>query len=111
MKDITVVINYDMPMSGFDNYVHRIGRTGRAGAKGIAHSYIVPSEDKALVGPLIALLKKTNQHVPEELYRVKGAHAAAAANHHRPKAPKQKIVWGQHKRSNADHNGGGGYKQ
>ena len=59
VKDITVVINYDMPMSGFDNYVHRIGRTGRAGAKGIAHSYIVPSEDKSMVGPLIALLKKT----------------------------------------------------
>jgi|TARA_B110000503_G_scaffold132414_1_gene208353 ATP-dependent RNA helicase DDX5/DBP2 len=60
VKDISVVINYDMPMSGFDNYVHRIGRTGRAGAKGTAISYIVPTEDKAMVGPLIALLKKTN---------------------------------------------------
>lgn len=60
VKDIMVVINYDMPMSGFDNYVHRIGRTGRAGAKGIAHSYVVPHEDKSMVGPLIQLLKKTN---------------------------------------------------
>jgi ATP-dependent RNA helicase DDX5/DBP2 len=113
VKDIMVVINYDMPMSGFDNYVHRIGRTGRAGAKGIAHSYIVPHEDKAMVGPLIQLLKKTNQHIPEELHKVKGAYNVQSAGHHRPKG-NQKVVWGQHKSSNNNYNGGGGgggYKQ
>ena len=31
VKDINVVVNYDMPPSGLDCYVHRIGRTGRAG--------------------------------------------------------------------------------
>ena len=48
VKDIGVVINYDMPMSGFDNYVHRIGRTGRAGASGIAHSFITNDDGWAV---------------------------------------------------------------
>lgn len=41
------VINYDIPGSPED-YVHRIGRTGRAGAKGIAYSFVVQSGDRAL---------------------------------------------------------------
>lgn len=39
VKDIGCVINYDMP-SGIEDYVHRIGRTGRAGAKGLSFSFI-----------------------------------------------------------------------
>ena len=39
VKDINVVINYDMP-SNLDDYIHRIGRTGRANAKGVAHSFL-----------------------------------------------------------------------
>jgi superfamily II DNA/RNA helicase len=38
-----LVINFDMPRSG-DDYVHRIGRTGRAGAAGLSISLIAPSE-------------------------------------------------------------------
>lgn len=36
---ISQVINYDLPMSASD-YVHRIGRTGRAGRSGVAHSFV-----------------------------------------------------------------------
>lgn len=71
VKDIGVVINYDMPMSGFDNYVHRIGRTGRAGASGVAHSFIT-NEDSWMIGQLVQLLQKTKQHVPEELFKMRG---------------------------------------
>jgi superfamily II DNA/RNA helicase len=38
-----LIINFDMPRSG-DDYVHRIGRTGRAGATGLAISLIGPNE-------------------------------------------------------------------
>ena len=38
VKDITHVINFDMPNNAED-YVHRIGRTGRAGARGVAYSF------------------------------------------------------------------------
>jgi ATP-dependent RNA helicase RhlE len=36
---ISHVVNYDLPMSAAD-YVHRIGRTGRAGRSGVAHSFV-----------------------------------------------------------------------
>ncbi|MBU1200007.1 DEAD/DEAH box helicase [Patescibacteria group bacterium] len=39
VQDITHVINYDVPES-YDDYVHRIGRTGRAGKKGVALTFI-----------------------------------------------------------------------
>ena len=45
---IPCVINYDLPHSAED-YVHRIGRTGRAGAKGDAISLYAPSEEKFLL--------------------------------------------------------------
>ena len=42
VKDITHVFNYDMPKFAED-YIHRIGRTGRANKKGLALSFISPS--------------------------------------------------------------------
>ncbi len=48
IDDISHVINYDMPRTA-DVYVHRIGRTGRAGKKGIALS-LVEAHDIAAVG-------------------------------------------------------------
>jgi len=39
IEDITHVINYDMPET-YDDYIHRIGRTGRAGKKGIAMTLV-----------------------------------------------------------------------
>lgn len=39
IRDITHVINYDMP-ENYDDYIHRIGRTGRAGKKGCALTFV-----------------------------------------------------------------------
>lgn len=39
IKDIKFVINYDFPQ-GIEDYVHRIGRTGRAGCTGVAYTFI-----------------------------------------------------------------------
>ena len=39
VQDITHVINFDVPGS-YDDYVHRIGRTGRAGKKGVALTFV-----------------------------------------------------------------------
>lgn len=44
---ISLVLNYDFPMEKED-YVHRIGRTGRAGKKGRAISFVTPSDEKML---------------------------------------------------------------
>lgn len=43
VTDLTHVVNYSLPQSS-ESYVHRIGRTGRAGKKGIAITFVVPSE-------------------------------------------------------------------
>jgi ATP-dependent RNA helicase DeaD len=47
VEDLTHVINYDLPES-VDSYVHRIGRTGRAGKEGIAISIIHPLDKRKL---------------------------------------------------------------
>lgn len=43
IDELDLVINFDMPRSG-DDYLHRVGRTGRAGAEGVAISLIAPHE-------------------------------------------------------------------
>lgn len=48
VQTITHVINFDLPMS-VEDYVHRIGRTGRAGTNGIALSFAAP-KDMQLIG-------------------------------------------------------------
>ena len=49
--------------------MHRIGRAGRAGAKGLAISLITPSHGP-IARELVAMLHKSNVHVPPELQRV-----------------------------------------
>ncbi|WP_051710887.1 DEAD/DEAH box helicase [Andreprevotia chitinilytica] len=46
ISELPYVVNFELPNNPED-YVHRIGRTGRAGAKGIAISLVDPGEDKA----------------------------------------------------------------
>ncbi|MFV0678912.1 DEAD/DEAH box helicase [Ottowia sp.] len=56
IKDVPAVFNYDVPFNPED-YVHRIGRTGRAGASGVAVT-LVTKNDQRLMGELEKLLKK-----------------------------------------------------
>ena len=65
VKDINKVINYDMPQN-IEDYVHRIGRTGCAGAKGESISYYCP-KDSGLAKKLVDLLSKSNTEVPNKL--------------------------------------------
>ncbi|MBA0733233.1 hypothetical protein Gogos_017268 [Gossypium gossypioides] len=65
IKDIRVVINYDFP-TGVEDYVHRIGRTGRAGATGLAFTFF-GDQDSKHASDLIKVLEGANQQVPAEL--------------------------------------------
>ncbi len=47
VNDLTHVINYSIPQS-HETYIHRIGRTGRAGKKGVAVTFVTPGEQKKL---------------------------------------------------------------
>lgn len=57
VPDVSHVINYDMPR-GADVYVHRIGRTGRAGAKGVAIS-LIEAHDYQWVGKVERYTEET----------------------------------------------------
>jgi superfamily II DNA/RNA helicase len=57
IADLPAVFNYDVPFNAED-YVHRIGRTGRAGASGIAIT-LATRDDTRLVGDIEKLIKKT----------------------------------------------------
>lgn len=59
VPSISHVINYDLPMVAED-YIHRIGRTGRAGRSGIAHSF-VSADQRHLVQQIHALMKKSRK--------------------------------------------------
>src|SRR5205814_9301400 len=47
VRNISHVFNYDLPEDP-ENYVHRIGRTGRIGADGIAIAFVTPEQGKQL---------------------------------------------------------------
>lgn len=57
VSDLPAVFNYDLPFHAED-YVHRIGRTGRAGAQGVAISFVEPEQNKTL-REIEKLVKKT----------------------------------------------------
>lgn len=48
IPDVEVVINYSFPLTTED-YVHRIGRTGRAGKKGVSHTFFT-QQNKVIFG-------------------------------------------------------------
>merc|ERR1711976_735504 len=66
VDDIRMVVNFDMP-NDMESYVHRIGRTGRAGKKGIAISFFVSEKNGRLARDLLDILNRTQQIVPPEL--------------------------------------------
>jgi ATP-dependent RNA helicase RhlE len=56
IKDVPAVFNFDVPFNAED-YVHRIGRTGRAGASGLAVSFVGGNNDARLVSDIEKLIK------------------------------------------------------
>lgn len=65
IKSLVLVINFSCP-NHLEDYIHRIGRTGRAGNKGTAITFICP-EDEAYVSDIIKALEIANNKVPSEL--------------------------------------------
>jgi ATP-dependent RNA helicase RhlE len=65
IADLPAVFNFDVPFNAED-YVHRIGRTGRAGASGLAVT-LVSASDARLVGDIEKLIKKKIDLEPLEL--------------------------------------------
>ncbi|CAI0384314.1 unnamed protein product [Linum tenue] len=64
--NIQHVINYDMPAE-IENYVHRIGRTGRCGKTGLATTFINSQQSETMLLDLKHLLQEARQRIPPVL--------------------------------------------
>jgi len=69
IDDVTLVINYDFP-GQIEDYVHRIGRTGRANKKGTAYSMITDKHAKHAKA-LADLLRNSDAHIPPDLMNMR----------------------------------------
>jgi len=70
IPDVEVVINYTFPLT-IEDYIHRIGRTGRGGKTGISHTLFTgnPQFEKPLAGALQNVLREAGQEVPDALLK------------------------------------------
>jgi ATP-dependent RNA helicase DDX3X len=66
--NVSYIFNYDTPKS-IDDYVHRIGRTGRCGNTGKSYSFINESS-RPIINDLYNLLKKQNKEIPDFIERM-----------------------------------------
>ena len=64
-----LVINFRCP-NHMEDYIHRIGRTGRAGRKGISYTFIDPEEEDLYAEDIIRVLEISNQEVSDELKEI-----------------------------------------
>ncbi|KAJ1910161.1 pre-mRNA processing RNA-helicase [Tieghemiomyces parasiticus] len=63
VKNLNLVINYDCP-NHLEDYVHRVGRTGRAGRRGDAYTFLLPTQDRYAVD-VVKALRQSDAPVPE----------------------------------------------
>jgi len=106
------VVNFDLP-SDIDDYVHRIGRTGRAGKSGLATAFF-NEKDSSLARPLSELMQESNQEVPGWLlnYATRASYGGGGRN--RRSGGGSKFGGRDYRREGGrggggGHGGGGGY--
>ena len=93
MEGIKYVINYDYPNSSED-YIHRIGRTGRSDSTGTSYAFFTPSNFRQ-AKDLVSVLKEANQ-VRSIIFGISFLfwHASASTNQQSMNAEGRKItVW------------------
>ena len=100
VDDLALVVNYEMPNVS-ETYVHRIGRTGRAGASGVAYSF-VDTEEREFLRDIQKLIELQIPHVEEHPFpspntsivaypsvRMTNATRQAESSRPKPAPPKQ----------------------
>uniref|UniRef100_A0A915MGW1 RNA helicase n=1 Tax=Meloidogyne javanica TaxID=6303 RepID=A0A915MGW1_MELJA len=91
VKKLILVVNYDAP-NHYEDYVHRVGRTGRAGNKGYAYTFVLATGQEKIAGEVVRAFETAGIEPPEDL----------------------KKLWEEYKTKMAEegkeiHMGGGGY--
>ncbi|KAH0795857.1 P-loop containing nucleoside triphosphate hydrolase protein [Histomonas meleagridis] len=92
IMSIVLVINYDAPNHEAD-YVHRLGRTGRAGNKGYAYTFIEKSEKLNAI-EIASAMKRSKAEIPKELEAL--IKSSQNGNNSISGAPKRKLGFGGH---------------
>ncbi|KAI6785660.1 pre-mRNA-processing ATP-dependent rna helicase prp5 [Emericellopsis cladophorae] len=72
VKQLKLVINYDAP-NHLEDYVHRAGRTGRAGNTGVAVTFVTPEQENCAPG-IAKALEQSGQPVPKDLEEMRKTH-------------------------------------
>lgn len=86
IDQLPLVINYEIP-SAPEDYVHRIGRTGRAGALGTAISFVSPEEEKYLT----EIEKLIKREIPKETSIIPQQAAKSEQPHRTEHAPRHYV--------------------
>eukprot|EP00667_Euglena_gracilis_P006187 EG_transcript_6232 len=104
--DVAAVVNHDFPATIAD-YIHRIGRTGRAGATGDAYSYVT-QQDANRAGELVRVMREAGQAVPADLLQLQrdfeARRAERQAKRHSPgagTAPRPRTAPAPHRQRTA----------
>ena len=66
IERVNIVINYDIPDSS-DQYLHRVGRAGRFGTKGLAITFISSDEDKEVLNQVQARFEVSISDLPDQI--------------------------------------------
>lgn len=116
IPNVTHVVNYDLP-NDIDDYVHRIGRTGRAGNTGISTAFF-NRNNKNIVKELLELLREAKQEIPDWLEAVgresnfgSGGRGRGGGARGRGRSGNQDFRRGGSSYANNPYNNGGGYSQ
>jgi ATP-dependent RNA helicase DDX52/ROK1 len=88
-KNVNLVINYDIPLSR-SSYIHRVGRTGRAGNVGRAVTFFTDT-DLPHVKTIANVIKEAGYEVPEYTFKLKQA-SKKERRQLEVKAPKRKKI-------------------
>lgn len=104
IEDITYVVNYDFPRN-IEEYVHRVGRTGRANRLGTSLSFMT-RQDWGSAAELIAILEEADQEVLPELQEMAKRFAAKKDRDRNDRGSGR----GGFRGGNRGGGGGGGYR-
>ena len=93
VKGVSAVVNYDLA-NNTEDYVHRIGRTGRAGMKGESFTFITRSgEDTWKTMGIVEVMQRTGQFVDPDIQQMVDSHLARqAANRERRMAEDEQFT-------------------
>jgi ATP-dependent RNA helicase DDX23/PRP28 len=88
VPDVSAVINVQFPTS-FEAYIHRIGRTGRAGKKGVAFTFLESSDEEFFYDLKQELSRSPISTVPRELDRHPAAQTRMSRDYKRKREDEQ----------------------